>query len=334
MAPGVAPPGRGERLGPASAFDMTARLLRACPQGVLRSAAPNFAFTFQVKGEGKPNNFEFKLVDPSGKNVWWRNQRDYAFPADWQRMVIRKSRLEFAWGPGRGDPKQVGSIEIAISAGEGGAGSVWMRRLAHRAEVASHERRLADARARTSLPVSEARGRSTGRRDRRHSEALTPSSGYSSTSSEQRVGGLATTGPDDYAPPTCRADVERRAEWTTAFETTPRGAGATTSTCPTTTRYVRFGIAGASRGRVRHPRAAVKAGRLSASPNAYSRAIARDRNGGIYPKYSTPADYWTVAPSTRTARSAAQREACSRSTRRLLDRALIYADGGSSRGRT
>src|SRR5947207_2394761 len=87
----------------------------------------NYAFSFRLRGDARPNNFEFKLVDPKGKNVWWRNQRDSVFPRDWQRMTIRKSRLDYAWGTGPGGaPKQVGAIEFAISAGQGGSGSVWI----------------------------------------------------------------------------------------------------------------------------------------------------------------------------------------------------------------
>src|SRR6266481_2471458 len=87
----------------------------------------NYAFTFYLRGEGRRNNFEFKLLDPTGKNVWWRNQRDFSFPTDWQRVTIRKSRLGLAWGPSKArEPKQVGAIELAISAGEGGSGSFWI----------------------------------------------------------------------------------------------------------------------------------------------------------------------------------------------------------------
>src|SRR4029077_16670002 len=87
----------------------------------------NYAFTFQLRGEGRPNNLEFKLIDGRGRNVWWRNQRDFVLPRDWQRMTIRKSRLAFAWGSSpTTELRQVGAIEFAISAGEGGGGSVWI----------------------------------------------------------------------------------------------------------------------------------------------------------------------------------------------------------------
>ena len=48
-------------------------------------------------------------------------------PKDWQHVVIKKSRLEFAWGQKRtSSPKKVAFLEIAITTGEGGKGSVWI----------------------------------------------------------------------------------------------------------------------------------------------------------------------------------------------------------------
>ena len=90
----------------------------------------NYAFSFMLRGEAPTNNFEFKLMDASGQNVWWRVQRDFAFPAEWQRMVIKKRQLQFAWGPaGGGMPSAVGALELAISAGAGGKGSIWLDKL-------------------------------------------------------------------------------------------------------------------------------------------------------------------------------------------------------------
>ena len=34
----------------------------------------NYAFTFYLRGEGPRNNFEFKLLDATGKNVWRRSK--------------------------------------------------------------------------------------------------------------------------------------------------------------------------------------------------------------------------------------------------------------------
>ena len=62
------------------------------------------------------NNFEFKLVDPRATNVWWRVQRDYPFPRDWQHVDDHEVAPRVRLGPGAAAaPKQVGAIEIAIS---------------------------------------------------------------------------------------------------------------------------------------------------------------------------------------------------------------------------
>src|ERR1051325_5000881 len=73
----------------------------------------NYAFTFQMKGDAPRNNVEFKLVDPSGKSVWWRRQRDYTFPVEWQEVVVRKARITLAWGSPP-TPKKIGAVEFAI----------------------------------------------------------------------------------------------------------------------------------------------------------------------------------------------------------------------------
>src|SRR5207237_4840545 len=49
----------------------------------------NYVFAFQLRGNGPPNNLEFKLVDRTGDNVWWSNQRDFEFPREWTRLTRR-----------------------------------------------------------------------------------------------------------------------------------------------------------------------------------------------------------------------------------------------------
>src|SRR6185503_10897268 len=91
----------------------------------------NFLFTFQMRANAaQKNDLEFKIVDPSGRNVWWDRMRDLAFPTDWKEIKVRRARIEYAWGPsGGGAPKQVGTIEIALSGGMGRKGSVWIDEL-------------------------------------------------------------------------------------------------------------------------------------------------------------------------------------------------------------
>jgi hypothetical protein len=90
----------------------------------------NYEFSFRIRGDAPPNTLEFKLVDPSGENVWWSNQPGFEFPRTWTDVVRKKRHITFAWGPkGGGELTRVAAIEIAITAGAGGKGTVWIDEL-------------------------------------------------------------------------------------------------------------------------------------------------------------------------------------------------------------
>jgi F5/8 type C domain len=90
----------------------------------------NYRFRFALRGKCPPENLEFKLIDASGENVWWSNQRDFRFPAVWDSVSLPKRRIGYAWGPlGGGEIRHVAGIEFAITAGSGGEGSVWLDQL-------------------------------------------------------------------------------------------------------------------------------------------------------------------------------------------------------------
>jgi len=86
-----------------------------------------YAFSFKLRGAAPRNKLEFKLVDPTGTNVWRYQQEAFDFTLEWQPLVIRSSQMEFAWGPaGGGRMAEVGAIEFVITAGPGGVGTVWI----------------------------------------------------------------------------------------------------------------------------------------------------------------------------------------------------------------
>ena len=92
-----------------------------------RAMPSSWAFRMQVRGAAPANKLEFKLADPSGRNVWWFHRDAFEFPAAWQTLRIRSREVEFAWGPaGGGAMSELGVIEIAITAGPGGKGSIWL----------------------------------------------------------------------------------------------------------------------------------------------------------------------------------------------------------------
>jgi hypothetical protein len=92
-----------------------------------RRMPSSWALELRVRGAAPANKLEIKLADPSGRNVWWWHRDAFEFPPDWQRLRIRSSEVGFAWGPAGGGPLQeLGTLEIAIAAGPGGSGSVWI----------------------------------------------------------------------------------------------------------------------------------------------------------------------------------------------------------------
>jgi hypothetical protein len=89
---------------------------------------PNFELSFWMHAEAPRNTLELKLIDETGENVWWHTKRELDFPSEWKRITVRKSQIDFAWGPkGPGPvPERIGALEIVITAGMGGQGTVWI----------------------------------------------------------------------------------------------------------------------------------------------------------------------------------------------------------------
>ncbi len=260
----------------------------------------NYAFSFWLRGEAKPNTFEFKLIDARGRGVWWRRQRDFTFPSEWQRVTVRKSRLTLAWGAA-GELKQVGAIEFAISTGEGGSGFFLLDELGFEERpppgqdgtppevtastaVADHEPALVlDAERRAgwrSEPLPRAQWLLVDFRRNRE------------------LGGLAIDwDPADWATAYEVQVSSDGAAWTSAFRTTTGRGGRDYIYMPDTeARYVRLDLERSSRGRgYGVARLEVEPVEFSASPNAFFAAIARDAPVGTYPKYLYGRQtYWTV----------------------------------------
>ncbi|MCA9733224.1 discoidin domain-containing protein [candidate division KSB1 bacterium] len=86
----------------------------------------NFKFTFYIKGNAPVNNLEFKLVDESGQNVWWLNQRNYEFSDKWTKITIKKRHIQFAWGPTKDQSlRHIDKIEFFVASSTRGNGTIW-----------------------------------------------------------------------------------------------------------------------------------------------------------------------------------------------------------------
>jgi hypothetical protein len=132
-------PGTHIRLSPLggpeeNALRMDYRLSRSGRYVVARKALrvslpPNYEIRFAVKGVSPRNNLEFKLLDKYSNTFRkvWANHR---FSNDWEYMIVPARHLRFGWGPNPGcSLREVASAEFAISAGDGGAGTVDIRDL-------------------------------------------------------------------------------------------------------------------------------------------------------------------------------------------------------------
>src|SRR5581483_11670799 len=76
---------------------------------LVRAMPESYVLSFAVRGIAPANRLELKLADATGRNVWWRHWNEFAFSAEWQTVRVSSSE-----------------IELAIAAGPGGAGTVWI----------------------------------------------------------------------------------------------------------------------------------------------------------------------------------------------------------------
>ena len=261
----------------------------------------NYAFTFYLRAQAAANNFEFKLVD-SKDNVWWRNQRDFVFPTEWQRLTVKKSRLDFAWGPkGDGPPKQVAYVEFAIATGTGGKGSVWFDDL--RLEPREPNGR-ADLRpkttASTSVPGHEPRLvlDQDPQTSWRSGELAAEQWLLIDFQRRAEYGGVVIDWDrEDYAVAYQVQTSDDGQSWTLAYSSTTGDGGRSYIYMPDgESRYIRLDLAQSSGGRGYEIRSlAVRPVEFSASINSFFEAMAVDALPGTFPKYlSGRQTYWTV----------------------------------------
>jgi len=260
----------------------------------------NYAFTFQLRGTGPRNNVEFKLVDPSGKNVWWRVQRDYAFPPEWQPVTIRKARIKLAWGA-PATPKRVGAIEFAVSSGNGGKGTVWIDDLVfEEREATSQYRRTAKVQASSSLAGNEPeRVLDDDPATAWKSEAAPEEQWLSIDFVRQRdYGGLRIDwDPDDYATSYEVETSDDGEKWVTAFVVAAGKGGHDYAYMPDAeSRYVRLRLEKSSRGQGYGIFGiTIQPLEFSDTPNQFFSALAAESPPGAFPKYFYgKQSYWTV----------------------------------------
>lgn len=262
----------------------------------------NYAFRFWLRGDLPPNNLEFKLIGRGGENVWWYKQYAYEFSNEWREVVIKKPRIEFAWGPlGGGPPRDIVAIEIAISAGQGGKGSVWIDDLRlEKRDVAARADLRPKATASTSLP---------GHEPERIFDQNGSSSWHSGTIAADQWLLVDLQGRREYGGVVIDWDAHDFAvtyevqtsddgkEWQTLHRCQRSNGGRDYIFAPDgESRFLRLSLEQSSRAEGYGIVAlGIAPYEQSNSPNRFFEMIARDAPPGIYPKYFTGRQtYWSV----------------------------------------
>lgn len=261
----------------------------------------DYEFTVWVRGDVPPNNLEFKLVDSTGDNVWWVNRRDFVFGRAWRKVTIKKRHVSFAWGPaGGGELRRAAAIELVVTAGSGGKGSVWFD------DLALAERPPQPA----SWPAPRATASSVPDGAGRAADGDTTTAWRSAGAGAQwlaldfgarrELGGVTL----DWAPGAHAVDydVDTTSDgraWGTAYRVRGGNGGRDPIPLPETdARAVRLRLlrpaAGARGYALRDVRVEPLA--WTATPNDFAAALARAAPRGSYPRVMLgEQSYWTVA---------------------------------------
>jgi hypothetical protein len=261
----------------------------------------NYEISFWIRGTITPNNLEFKVIDPTGDNVWWVNRRDFAFPNGWTRVVIKKRQVSFAWGPlGGGEPGHIAALELAVTAGSGGRGSVWIDEMV----IAPRE----PVRPYDATPALSASSSSTAHLPRMAMDSAAATAWRSAADGPQSItadflrarelGGVTVDWDSlDFARDYAVLTSADGARWDTAWVVTGGDGGRDYVYLPETeARHLRLALTRSSRGRGYAVREiSVKPLAWSASRNDFFAAVARDAPRGDYPRYLLgEQSYWTI----------------------------------------
>ncbi|MBS1212734.1 MAG: putative discoidin domain protein [Proteobacteria bacterium] len=269
---------------------------------VLPVALPaNYAFRFFLRGEAPRNNLEFRLVDPSNRNVWWHRKRDYSFSDRWQEIVLKPHHLEFAWGPaGGGIPKQVQTLEFAVSVSEGGKGTLWFDELRlERREPPPRQWPRPEVRASSSAPgqtprhLLESDSQIPWRSGPQEEQWLTID-----LRKQREYGGLSIDWDEmDYATGYEVQASDTGKHWQTLYTVASGNGGRDPIYLPDgESRFLRLLLQRSSRQRgYGIHRVKVEPHEFSASPNDFFKRIAQDAPAGSFPKYfQGQQSYWTL----------------------------------------
>ncbi|HSJ99210.1 MAG TPA: discoidin domain-containing protein [Myxococcota bacterium] len=223
--------------------------------------------------------------------MWWSKRRNQPFPSEWQVVRVRKPRFVFAWGPTGGEPRRIGFLEIAIAAGDGGAGTVWIDdlRLEPREppgrQPTRPEASASSAAAGTS--PSDVLAFDPARAWRNLPADVQPWLLLDFERMREYGGVVIDWDPEDFGTAYRLATSDDGDRWETVYEAQAAGGGRDWIYLPDhESRKVRLEMLASSRGQgfgVQY--FGVVPAELAVSPNRFLAAVARDEPRGHFPRY-------------------------------------------------
>jgi hypothetical protein len=280
-------------------FDFAGPRGRAVVRRAITLSLPaNYEFAIRMRGVAPTNHIELRLLGDEPASAWSAQRRNVAVSAGWDTVRVRKRQFTSAQPAARMD--SVSAIELAIVAGEGGAGTIWIDQLSlvERAPDQAYALKP-DVRAASAEP---------GEGAPRVIDQDTLSAWRSAVDFDQwlefdfheprELGGLVI----DWDSVDHAVDYEVRFSadghiWTSAYTVSGSNGGRDWIRLPESeTRYLQLALQRSARGRgfaVRN--VAVQPVGWAEKDNDLFTAIARAAPAGSYPRYfGGQASYWTA----------------------------------------
>lgn len=256
----------------------------------------DYMFVFTLESDAEPNTVEIKFI--SGENVWWRRLPDYEFPREWKDLRVSKSRIAFAWGPAAGGmPVRLDAIEIAVAAGKGGKGELWIDQIRLEPRDGNVARKAPVATVSSNVEAAPALldgDPATAWRSREGEAAPAVTLDFHQALEQ---GGLEIEyNGDDFATDYVVEASSDLAKWEEVRRYTRSDGGLDPVYMPDVyARYVRLRFAPAPGRTVAIREVRPQPFEFSASPNGFFTGIAGRSAPGLYPRYFTgQQSYWTV----------------------------------------
>lgn len=286
LAPAAGVSGKGLRLD----YDFRGRAGWASARRAVQLELPeNWEVGFYWRGTAARQTLEVKFLDPSGENVWWSVRRDVQPPPRWERVVVRKRQVSFAWGPaGGGEITQLGFLELTVTASAGGTGSVWFDQITltplppprpYQGTPTLTASRAADAAAFALDGDLATAWRARAGRDGKVWLAV-------DFGERREIGGAVVHWGEGKAPDAFRLETSPDGHrWTTAWEVPATHGGPSFIPLPEADpRWLRLVLHAAGKREVAVRELAIQPPEFAATPNAFLGEVARQLRRGLFPR--------------------------------------------------